>query len=628
MPASSRLAAFKRWLWLLNRRRLHRRELARQIQYPDWCAKYDALTDAQLMALRQRFDAMPSNPAIDLRMPLKGAPLPALRATVHSLQAQIYGHWRLTLFDNTTSTDPATVAWAESLCASDLRIQRGAGSESANGALSPSPSPSTSPSTSPSPSPSPSQAQAQAQSQEPAVWWGDLSAGDLWRPHALLLLAEAALHHPTAQMLYADHDTGHAAARYEPAFKCDWNAELLWSHDYLGAPVLWHVERYERLGLVAITNAHERALRGSIGLAADEVVHVPHVLVHQAARVPHLNINEQAVQRHLKGLGQTVETSVQADGLKLRFAAPEALPRASIIIPTRNGLDLLRTCITSLLQTTDYANFDITVVDNGTDDAACLVYLQSLAKKERIQVLRDDRPFNYAQLNNGAVQQCQGEYLVLLNNDIEIINGDWLREMLSLAALPDVGAVGARLLYGDRSVQHAGVILGIGGGAGHVHKRLGEFEGGYLGRGLQLQCLSAVTAACLLVRRDHYLAVGGLDAESFAVAFNDIDFCLRLQAHGLRNLYTPHAVLLHHESVSRGKDNDRAKRPRFEAERERFVQRWGHLLTADPAYNPNLTLQAESFGLADPPRVSLLKPWFNATTQTPTSPSQHAHPSL
>jgi O-antigen biosynthesis protein len=227
------------------------------------------------------------------------------------------------------------------------------------------------------------------------------------------------------------------------------------------------------------------------------------------------------------------------------------------------------------------------------------------------------------------VQQCQGEYLVLLNNDIEVIDSDWLREMVSLAAQPSVGAVGARLLYGDRSVQHAGVVLGIGGGAGHVHKRLGELDGGYLGRGLQLQCLSAVTAACLVVRREHYLAVGGLDAESFAVAFNDIDFCLRLRAHGLRNLYTPHAVLLHHESVSRGKDNDKAKRPRFEAERERFVQRWGALLNHDPAYNPNLSLQAESFGLADPPRVSLLKPWFDTTPSTTAAEQQlHANPSL
>jgi O-antigen biosynthesis protein len=569
MSVSSRLAAIKRWLWLINRRRLHRRELSRQISYADWCTQYDNLDDTTLAALHMRLTALTDPPRVALQLNLRGASLQALADTLASLSAQLYHHWRLTLINDVDERDSALAAWAQSTCAADARISLAA--------------------------------------HERADWLSFLQPGDIWRPHALLLLVEAAMAHPEAQLIYADHDIGNATHRRAPAFKCEWNGELLWSHDYLGAPVLWRAQRLGEAG----QSAHERVLLSSAGLTPSQVVHVPHILVHRADSSQHADAG--AVKKHLRQLGHDVEAAVLPCGIKLRFALPAPPPHVSIIIPTRNGLDLLRTCISSLLQKTDYANFDVTVIDNGSDDPACLAYLQDIARQPRIKVLRDDRPFNYAQLNNGAVQQCAGNYVALLNNDIEVIDGDWLREMVSLSALPNVGAVGARLLYADRTVQHAGVILGIGGGAGHVHKRLGESDGGYLGRGLQLQCLSAVTAACLVVRRDHYLAVGGLDAESFAVAFNDIDFCLRLRAIGLRNLYTPHAVLLHHESVSRGKDNSANKRPRFEAERDRFVQRWGALLMHDPAYNPNLTLQAESFGLADPPRVSLVKPWFETT---------------
>jgi O-antigen biosynthesis protein len=585
MSVSSRFAAIKRWLWLINRRRLHRRELSRQITYADWCARHDSLDEPTLAALRRRLAALADQPRVQLLMPLGTSTNEALATTVASVSEQLYGQWQLTIINDDETRDATWAAWAQRVCDADARV-----SISSHAPASPS-----------------------------TTWHAVLTPGDVWRPHALLLLIEAALAHPHAEMVYADHDVGDAHQRHSPAFKCDWNAELLWSHDYVGAPVMWQQPRLPPAGI----STHEAALLGSAGLTTEQVVHVPHVLVHRAHS--DLPADAAAVKKQQRQMGQDVDSSVLPCGVKLRFATPTPLPHVNIIIPTRNGLDLLRTCIGSLLQKTVYDSFDITVIDNGSDDPACLAYLQELSQQARIQVLRDDRPFNYAQLNNGAVQQCGGDVVALLNNDIEVIDGDWLREMVSMALLPGVGAVGARLLYGDRTVQHAGVILGIGGGAGHVHKRLGEHDGGYLGRGLQLQCLSAVTAACLVVRREHYMAVGGLDAESFAVAFNDIDFCLRLRAHGLRNLYTPHAVLLHHESVSRGKDNSADKRPRFQAERDRFVQRWGALLTHDPAYNPNLTLQSESFGLADPPRVSLLQPWFDRSA--PDAP-HHANPPL
>jgi O-antigen biosynthesis protein len=223
---------------------------------------------------------------------------------------------------------------------------------------------------------------------------------------------------------------------------------------------------------------------------------------------------------------------------------------------------------------------------------------------------RDDSPFNFAALNNAAIAAARGEFVALVNNDIEIISPDWLDELVALAARPGVGAVGARLWYSDGTLQHGGVITGIGGGAGHAHKRLTRDEPGLMGRAQRLQMLSAVTAACLVVRRDHYQAVGGMDAGAFAVAFNDVDFCLRLRQQGLRNLWTPFAELFHHESVSRGSDRRPEKKLRFVRERDALQARWGASLTHDPAYNPNLTLNNENFALASPPRVNLRSPWF------------------
>jgi O-antigen biosynthesis protein len=610
MPLSARFAALKRWLWLLNRRRLHRREMARHISYSQWCARFDTLGEAELKALHERLATLPQSPLVALRLhlaPSARCTPQALATTLRSLQAQMYGHWQLTLtgLGDADTGDAGLAAWARSACAAEARVSWVSSPVSAQPLGQPlgellGPN--------------------ESAPQQPA-WFADLNPGDVWRPHALLLLLEGALHQPAAQMVYADHDGGTSESRHSPAFKCDWNEALLWSHDYLGSPVLWCAQRFHAVDGACKLSAHARTLLRSRGLREGQVVHVPHVLLHQAEGDTPIACDAPAVQSHLRQLGHQVSCSVQRFGAQVRLADLQPPPKVSIVIPTRNGLDLLRTCITSVLQKTSYANFDITVVDNGSDDPACLSYLHDLAQSGRVKVLRDERPFNFSQLNNGAVAQCDGEFVVLLNNDIEVIAADWLREMVSLAALPGVGAVGARLLYGDRSVQHAGVILGIGGGAGHVHKRLAESEGGYLGRGLQMQTLSAVTAACLVVRRAHYLAVGGLDEASFAVAFNDIDFCLRLRAIGLRTLYTPHAVLLHHESVSRGKDNRADKRPRFEAERARFVQRWGPLLSKDPAYNPNLTLSSESFALADPPRVTLLKPWY-ASDALPTDSAE------
>jgi len=222
-------------------------------------------------------------------------------------------------------------------------------------------------------------------------------------------------------------------------------------------------------------------------------------------------------------------------------------------------------------------------------------------------VLRYDAPFNFAAINNLAARHARGTVLGLLNNDLEVLDGGWLEEMVSQALRPGIGAVGARLLYPDRTVQHGGVVLGIGGIAGHAFKYSPADAPGYFSRAQLVHDISAVTAACLLIRKETFDRVSGLD-EMLTVAFNDVDFCLRVRELGLRNLWTPFATLVHHESKSRGSDEDtRAKRARLRAERRRMIERWGKALREDPAYSPNLTLESEDFSLAWPPRAR--KPW-------------------
>ena len=217
-------------------------------------------------------------------------------------------------------------------------------------------------------------------------------------------------------------------------------------------------------------------------------------------------------------------------------------------------------------------------------------------------MIRDDSEFNYSKLNNLAVAAARGDVVGLINNDIEVITPNWLSEMVSIACQPGVGAVGARLWYPDRTLQHGGVVLGIGGVAGHAHKRLPNDRGGYFERAALIQSFSVVTAACLIVQKKHYLAVNGLNEAELKVAFNDVDFCLRLREAGLRNVWTPYAELFHHESATRGEDTNPEKQQRFAGEVRYMMERWGDALTHDPAYNPNLTLVHEDFSLAWPPR--------------------------
>ena len=286
----------------------------------------------------------------------------------------------------------------------------------------------------------------------------------------------------------------------------------------------------------------------------------------------------------------------------MRYPLPDNIPLVSLLIPTRNGFELIKQCVDSILVNTTYPKYEIIIVDNGSDETKTLEYFQFLKSDLRVKVLRDDRPFNYSALNNEAVKHANGELIGLINNDIEVLTSDWLTEMVSHAIRPEVGAVGAKLWYPDDTLQHGGVIL-VGGVAGHFHKGIRRGDYGYFGRADLIQSLSAVTAACLIVKKSLYEEVGGLNETALKVAFNDVDFCLKLHVRGYKNIWTPYAELYHHESATRGVDDTKEKMRRFQGEIDYMKKTWQSLLSNDPAYNLNLA-DREDIGLAWPPRIN------------------------
>lgn len=441
-----------------------------------------------------------------------------------------------------------------------------------------------------------------------------VKAGDCLNPDALYWYAREVATVPQTRLVYCDEDIIQENGLYTtPQFKPDWNFEYLLSKNYVQNGVLYQrealIKHFKKFDL-QLKQAYEYDMLLQFAqhfgkYNKEKLRHIPRILYHASQSKQALDEEMHVLKKYLP---QLQAESVVLDTNQIRqihYVLPSDFPLVSLIIPTRNGLNIIRQCLDSVLKKTTYPCYEILIVDNGSDDPEILAYFEELVRTVScIRVIRDDQPFNYAALNNHAVREAKGEFVLLLNNDTEVITPEWIERLLAHAIRPQIGAVGARLWYGDKHLQHGGVIL-IYGVAAHAHLRAEENDRGYMDRAICTQEFSAVTAACLLVRKSLYEKVGGLD-ETLKVGFNDVDFCLKLYHAGYINVWTPYAELYHHESATRGYDVSPEKLKRAEAERQIIRERFGFFLDHDPYYNPNLIFDKEDFSLAETPRLSKL----------------------
>lgn len=543
--------------------------------------------------VRRVIEKLPKKPLISVVVPVYNPPIDWLRECLDSVLAQHYPHWQLCIADD-ASTDPEVhrvlVEYAErdSRLRVAYRERNGHICAASNSAL------------------------ALAEGEFVAL----LDHDDCLSSYALFHVAEALHRHPDAGLLYSDEDKlNEVGERFDPHFKPQWNPDLLLAQNYIAHLGVYRTDLLREVGGFREgfegSQDHDLALRVSDRLAPEQIVHIPHVLYHWRAGKGSTALDSSekdytalaglaAVRDHLarKVPEARVEAGAYPNTYRVQWPMPKRLPLVSLLIPTRDRVEILKPCVDAILERTDYANLEVLILDNNSSCIETLDYMRDVSSRdERVRVLRWNEPFNYSAINNFGALYARGEILGLVNNDIEPINTHWLCEMVRQVCRPEIGCVGAKLYYPNDTLQHAGVILGIGGVAGHAHKYFDRNSPGYFTRLHLAHNFSAVTAACLLVRRAVFEEVGGLNEENLSIAFNDVELCLKVREAGYRNLWTPHAELYHHESVSRGADDNSAKRARANGEAQYMRDTWGKELDSDPAYNPNLTLVHEDFSL-------------------------------
>lgn len=425
--------------------------------------------------------------------------------------------------------------------------------------------------------------------------------GTLPFAHAAQRLLDTALA-TGADIVYADMQVTSGGKPF-PWFRPAWSLDLALAQDYMRGMVLIRetvMARQPRRKTMA-------GMRYAALLSTDpaRIQRLPEVLG-TVERPPSPAVSRDITDQLSTFLaGKAVVEEIDAGhGLRrIHWAVPGAPPRVSLIIPTRDRLDLLRTAVDSIRLNTRYQNYEILIIDNQSTEPETLAWLEDGQYRGHFRVLSYDAPFNYADMNNLAAAQAEGEILGFINNDVELISPDWLETAAGLLSRPNVGAVGARLRFANGMIQHAGVVVGTGGLAENAFQHVGVGDEGYFHRARVAGNYSAVTAACLFMRRADFQALGGFDAENLPVAFNDVDLCLRLRERGLSIVWTPHIDLYHYESVSRGRDSTPEKRARAMKEELYMRRRWSHVAMADPYYSPNLNLDGVPFtGLALPPR--------------------------
>ena len=592
----------RRLLWLIHLFRTPPDGEIADAAYRKWITEHDTLSAADTAAIRAHIAVLPSK-LISIVMPAYDTPARYLRAAIASVRAQLYPHWELCVVDDASPSPHVARILAEA-AATDPRI-RWSRSET-NGHIC--------------------VATNRALAMATGEWVVLMDHDDIVPPQALYELAAEIALHPDAQLVYSDEDhIDDHGRRSTPYFKADFDPDLL-----LGQNVVSHLGAYRRDLLMRVgglregyegSQDHDLALRAMRAAGPGAVRHIPAVLYHwrhasdmgsvsQSSLERCVMASRRAVREHLAELGQKAQVlpaPLAPTFHRVKWALPDPAPLVSVIIPTRDRADLLRVCLEGLLRRTDYPALEVLIVDHESQEPETLALFAEFAGDKRVRILPIAGPFNYSRFNNHAAAQASGEVLLLLNNDLATIAPLWLREMVAQAVRPEVGAVGCKLLYRNWNLQHGGVVLGMGGVAGHCLTHGRGDNAGPFGTLALTRTVSAVTGACLAVRRAVFEQAGGLDEENLAVAFNDVDLCLRLRELGYRNVWTPFAELYHHGSATRGDDLSGENAQRFGREAQYMHSRWGDQLMRDPYWNPNLSLDNARRLLAAKPRR--VKPW-------------------
>lgn len=567
-------------------------------RYPEWIELYDTL-DADIRDnMMARLKAMNDAPLISVIFPVYNAPEEFLRQAIDSIRGQLYTKWELCISDD-CSTQPHVAKILEEYAALDERIHlvrratNGHISASSNSAL------------------------ALASGR----WLCLMDHDDLLAEHAIAMAVLAIDEVPEAGLLYSDEDHIFGdGTRGIPYFKPDFDPLLILGQNFFSHLCMLRADLVRSVGEfrpgVEGSQDWDLVLRVLEQIEPAQVVHVPHVLYHWrshpdstasslSAKPYVVEASRRVVQEHLDRIGvDATATTIRGSSFnRIKWNLPPEPPRVSIIILPRSGHRLCR-CIDSMRTRTTYSNFEIVVLDDGAFRPPMRQYLRDHA--EWLTVIENSKDISDLAQRNAAAAAASGDILCFVHDDIEVLTDSWLEEMVGPLTYPGIGAVGTKLLYPNLSIQHAGIVVGIGGTVGNPHRvHFDSLSPGYFGRLMLAQSPSAVSWACMAVRREAFDAVGGFSEEHFSGMFGDVDFCLRLNEAGWRTGWTPHAELIHFEDPndSRGADGENAVR--FDRDIRMLKTRWGKWVENDPAYNPNLSLAHESFPLAWPPRKRL-----------------------
>lgn len=559
--------------------RLFGKESVAEGGYEAWLARHKV--DKRTLR-RQKHSAFAQKPLISIVIPLYCTPLPYLKELLESVRRQSYENWQLCLADG--SPDDKAKEFIEKHYGREKRIVYRKLEE--NGGISV----------------NTNEAVALAAGEYLMLCDHD----DTLEPDALYEIVKA-INDTGADVLYTDEDKVSMDGRhyFDPNFKPDFNLFRLRENNYICHIFVVKKSLTDETGLLRseFDGAQDFDFILRCCEKAQKITHIPKVLYHwrchmdstaadPSSKAYAYEAGRKAVREHYQRLGIDAKVEMtERPGWYRSHVKVQGNPLISVIIPNKDHTDDLELCLFSMTRKSTYRNYEILIVENNSEKEETFEYYRKLPDRyPKARVLTWEKEFNYSAINNFAAKEAKGEYLLFLNNDVEILTPDWMEEMLQNCQQENVAAVGAKLYYPDDTIQHAGVVLGLGGIAGHIMCRASKEDPGYFGRMISVQEISAVTAACMMVKKSDFDAVGGLD-ETFQVAFNDIDLCMKFRAAGKKIIFTPYAELYHYESKSRGLEDTPEKQFRFDKEVKRFQEKWAQQLEmGDPYYSPNLSV--------------------------------------